>query len=690
MKSKKIFIIILLILVFLSLYLLKSTNVLLFKCLLISLVIIFIISITLLIVSSENNIKDKLVKTLLENFDTAYVMVNKQTKSCIYVSKNLFELLGIKNDYDNLYKKIVNIPIINEQLNLWDKISEYNSGFLRYYNPNYNYEMWIKIKIVPFKEDKTEYYILQIIDSTKEHEHQHLLILQASNIKNRENILNQIARASYDFEINIDIINNTYKLEYYKNDNLYFGNIKGGKYLDDISLFLGYINSKDKNLFLSMFNLDNLNEHFEKYELNSDTVRYRIGNEEKNNIWLESTIFYTLNKGKREVVILTKNVTESAESIRNQNVMLQNALNEAKILNKSKTDMLVTISHDVREPLMNVIGLSDDLLDKKLDKDILEDVKNINISSKELLDVVDSILDPEKIEKSLIKKESESYNLLELFKGIEEDILEYENNDVNINFNLDSNLPILLYGDRKRIKSSIMKILNNSIKYTQEGKISVNVRGLKENQYLKLIIEINDTGCGIKEDKMKKIINEKSNNSLSQVKDTVDLFDGTLEIESKENKYTKVTLSFKQKIVEDNKIREMMKNKKEIKSMDLSGKKVLVVDDNKLNLKVTKKLLNSYNIDVTLVESGEECLGMLEENINFDLIFMDQMMPGLSGSDTLKMIKKKNINIPIIVLTADAIKGKKEKYLELGFDDYISKPVDKKELNIILKNFLDK
>ena len=133
-----------------------------------------------------------------------------------------------------------------------------------------------------------------------------------------------------------------------------------------------------------------------------------------------------------------------------------------------------------------------------------------------------------------------------------------------------------------------------------------------------------------------------------------------------------------------------MKNKKEIKSMDLSGKRVLIVDDNKLNLKVTKKLLNSYNIDVTLVESGEECLGLLEENNNFDLIFMDQMMPGLSGSDTLNINKEKNIDIPVVVLTADALKGKKEKYLELGFNDYISKPIDKKELNNILKRFLDK
>lgn len=691
MKNKKLFIGVFLILIFFSLLLLKSTNVLLFKCLLISLIIIFIISITLLATSSEESIKDKLVKTLLENFDTAYVMINKESKKCIYVSKSLYEILGIKNDYNiDVYKKIFSIPIIKEQVNSWDKVSEYLSGFLRYYNPNYNHEMWIKIKIVPFIENKTEYYILQIIDATKEHEHQHMLVSQASNIKNRENILNQVAHASYDFEININLLNETYRLDYYKKDNLYFGESKSGKYIDGLGLFSSYVNSKDKNLFLNKFNLDNLNEHFEKYELNSDTVRYRVGNEDKNNIWLESTIFYTLNKGKREVIVLTKNVTESAESIRNQNVMLQNALNEAKMLNKSKTDMLSMISHDIREPLMNIIGISDDLIDKKIDNNILEDIKNINTSSKDLLGVVDNMLDPDKVEKNIIKKESVEYNIFDLFKDIEEETKEYINEDIKIDFNLDNNLPILLYGDKKRIKSSIIKILNNSIKYTSEGKISVNVRGLKEKGKVNLVIEIYDTGCGIKEENLNNIVKTKSTNSLSQVKDVIDLLGGSLEIESKENEYTKVTISFKQKIVEDNKIGEMLKNKKTINSINLDGKRVLVVDDNKLNLKVTKKLLDTYNLDVALVESGEECLGLLEENSNYDLIFMDQMMPGLNGSDTLNKIREKGLNIPIVVLTADALKGKREKYLNIGFDDYISKPIDKKELNDILNKFLNK
>ena len=121
----------------------------------------------------------------------------------------------------------------------------------------------------------------------------------------------------------------------------------------------------------------------------------------------------------------------------------------------------------------------------------------------------------------------------------------------------------------------------------------------------------------------------------------------------------------------------------------LKGKKVLVVDDNTLNLKVTSKLLSSYDVEVVLLESGEECIDYISENKNVDLILMDQMMPGLSGSDTmLKLKSMDSFDIPIVVLTADAMEGQKDKYLDMGFADYISKPIDKLELSRVLKEFL--
>ena len=175
------------------------------------------------------------------------------------------------------------------------------------------------------------------------------------------------------------------------------------------------------------------------------------------------------------------------------------------------------------------------------------------------------------------------------------------------------------------------------------------------------------------------------------IKKMLDLLDGSIEIESKEHEYTNVTISIIQKIIEDNKIRTLIDHKKEVKNIDYSGNKVLVVDDNKLNIKVATRLLERYNLEVTSVESGNECIDLIKEGREFDLILLDQMMPGLTGVETLNELKNiPGFKTPIVILTADAMVGKKEEYINAGFDDYLSKPIDKLELNKVLNKFLKK
>lgn len=644
--------------------------------------------------NSNFNSKDKLFNSLVESSDTIYIMINSKNNKVMYLSKNIEEVLGVKLDErpkEELVFEILNIPIIKSELNNWDKVSSYVSQMIEYDNPKYNYQMWVKIKINPYIEDKDKYFIVQITDATKEHDRQHLLISQASDIKTRESQLNQITEASYDMEIDINLITNTYHLKYFKKDNLYFGEEKSGNYAEGLNEILKYINENDREMVLSNLSIDNLKDHFSKYELNSIVIRYRLGNEVKNNTWLESTIFFLSNRQKMQVSILTKNVTESAESIREQNIMLQNALNDAKIADKAKTDLISTISHDIRTPLTNIIGLSDSLLSKNLDDDIHDDIKNINDSSNEVLSIIDGLLDPSKIAKKVIEKEEKNYSILKMFKKVEESAKEYiGNKPIKFNLNLDNNLPVILFGDYKRITQSLIKIVNNSIKYTDEGEINLSVRGKKNGNNVNLIVVCEDTGTGIEDSKLNEIINSKDmTTGLGTVKDLMKLLDGKLEIESKVGEYTKVTVSFVQKIVEDNKVREMMKINKQAEEFSLKGKKVLIVDDNKLNLKVTNRMLEPYELDVTLIESGEECIDLLKEQNNFDLILLDQMMPGLDGISTLNKIKELDgFNIPVIALTADAMEGQKEKYLANGFDDYISKPIDKGELSRVLKKFL--
>lgn len=701
MKDKKGIVVgILLVIILIYSYLSMLTDVLHgFKTLnYIMLILIAVMGVMVLVMVLDNtngrlNSKEKLFNSLVENSNTVYIMVNAKSKKVVYLSDRIEDVLGIKrNDKsdDDVVYQMLNIPMIKKELDNWDKNSEYVSQMIEYDNPKYNHPMWIRVKIFTYKERNEEYYIIQITDATKEHDRQHLLISQATDIKARESTLNQITAKSYDLEMNINLTLNTYDLKYFKKDNLYFGEEKRAKYTDELNNILEYVNESDRELVYANLNIDNLKEHFLKYELDSIVIRYRIGNEVKNNTWLESTIFFITNRQKNTVSILTKNVTESAESIREQNIMLQNALNDAKLIDKSKTELISTISHEIRTPLTNIVGLSDSLLNEKLQDNIKEDIKNINDSSNEMVAIIDDLLDTSKIEKKLIQKDEKQYSILKMFKKIETSSKEYiGNKHIKLNINLDNNLPVILFGDSRRITRALNEIINNSIKHTDEGVIDVNVRGEKKGSNVKLTIDIIDTGCGINQEKLNKLMSSESSKGISSVKNLMELLDGKLEIESKVGEYTKVTITFIQSIVEDNKIREMMNKNKNAEEFSLKGKKILIVDDNKLNLKVTSRLLTAYELDVTLLESGEECISLVNEQNNFDLILMDQMMPGLDGISAMNKLREiKDFNTPIVVLTADAMEGQKEKYIASGFDDYISKPIDKSELSRVLKKFL--
>lgn len=645
--------------------------------------------------NKNNKFREKLFSSLISNSNTVYIMMNSNTNEVLYVSGDIEEIIGVtvkERSMDEVVSRIFSIPIIKEELKNWDKKSEYISQMIEYDNPKYNHQMWIRLKIYSFKEKKSSYYVMQIINATKEHERQHLLVTQASDIKAKESQLNQIVSSSYDMEININLNTNIYDLKYFKKDNLYFGEERRGTYSAGLlEIANNFINENDRDNFIKTLGIENLKLHFSRFELDSYTLRYRIGNKVKNNIWLESTIFFLSNRQNNKISILTKNVTENAESIRKQNVLLQNALNDAKMVSKSKTELISTISHDVRTPLSSIMGLSESLLNKNIDNAIKDDVKDIYSSSREAIEIVDGLLDASKIEKRIIEKEEKEYNVLKIFKRLEETAKNYaKDKSIEINLNLNSNLPVILYGDSNRIFQAVSQIINNSIKYTEEGTININVRGEKKNNQVNLIVEIGDTGVGIDQAKLGKIMNSNDGTTgIGSVKNLMKILGGSFEIESKVNEYTKVTLSVAQRIVEDNKIRELMDSNKKAQNLVFDNKKILIVDDNKLNLKVTSKLLEPYHIETTLLESGEECIDIIKEGVKFDLILLDQMMPGLDGTETLKRLKELDgFNIPVVVLTADAIQGQKEKYLSDGFNDYISKPIDKNELNRVLKKYL--
>ena len=172
----------------------------------------------------------------------------------------------------------------------------------------------------------------------------------------------------------------------------------------------------------------------------------------------------------------------------------------------------------------------------------------------------------------------------------------------------------------------------------------------------------------------------------------IDLLNGSITAESRVGEGSIFSITINQKIIDEKPIGDIDTIKiqrKKTSSFNATGKKILIVDDNKLNLKVAEKLLKPYEVMTTSVLSGEECISLIKNKKEFDLILLDQMMPNMDGIETLKQLKTiKDFSTPVIVLTADAIVGGKEKYLSVGFNDYLSKPIDMDELNKILKKYL--
>ena len=388
---------------------------------------------------------------------------------------------------------------------------------------------------------------------------------------------------------------------------------------------------------------------------------------------------------------------------------LNKARDEAVKANQAKTDFLSSMSHEIRTPLNAICGFSNSLLENDgVSSEAKDDVKNIIMASDTLLELVNGILDISKIEANKLEIIDSVYS----FKKMYEELIlltkaRIGEKPIDFRYNYDESIPEYLYGDGVRVKQIIINLLTNSAKYTKDGYIDFKIDSIKKDNIIRLIISVEDSGIGIKKESIDKLFTkferlgvekqtttEGTGLGLAITKKLVEMMGGKIVVQSIYGKGSIFTISIDQKMLSEEELSKVKKeNESEEKTneiIDATGKSILVVDDNLLNIKVAERLLKVYKCNITFASSGSECLDKVSNN-KYDLILLDDMMPRMSGTETLQKLKEiDSFNTPVVALTANAITGMREEYINRGFNDYLSKPIVKEDLNRVMKKYLKK
>ncbi len=406
-------------------------------------------------------------------------------------------------------------------------------------------------------------------------------------------------------------------------------------------------------------------------------------------------------------VILLLDVTDT----RNHIDEIMQVRMQAEQANLAKSEFLANMSHEIRTPMNAIIGLSDIILEESRGRKVYAYAQDVQSAAKNLLAIINDILDLSKVEAGKMELVLSDYNVKSLVGEIVSMMdMAASKRGLLMKYEYDTSIPCKYRGDAGRIKQILINLLNNAIKFTREGYVKISIAGhpgTSPDEEL-LTFRVEDTGCGIRKEDCEKIfedfkqVNSQLNRSaegtglgLSITKHLVQLMNGQIEVESEYGKGTVFTVTIPQKIVDRRSLAEVPENEhraaEQIDTFSAPGVSALIVDDNTVNRKVARGFLNTYGLELTDASSGPEAIALVKEK-SFDLIFMDHMMPEMDGIEAVEHIRQEcgenGQNAVIIALTANAMEGVKEKFLSCGFQDFITKPLDRKSLNELLKRWI--
>ena len=438
------------------------------------------------------------------------------------------------------------------------------------------------------------------------------------------------------------------------------------------------------------------------------TEERRFTENEESILWSASVLF--VNACIRNEIL---------KSLRDTSTQLESALVEAQSANRVKGEFLRTVSHEIRTPMNAILGMTEIQLQADvLTGDVREAFETIYTSGEVLLGIINDILDMSKIEAGRLEVVTDTYEAASLIiDTVQTNVEHLMHNPIEFNLYVDENIPVFLNGDPLRIRQVLNNLLSNAFKYTEKGSVDLSFRAESDSgdDAVTLVIDIRDTGVGMTQEQMSRVFDtytrfhvdgeqmvQGTGLGMSIVKNLLDLMDGQIEMESEPGKGSRFTVRLPQtRVGADVLGEELARSLQRYESYEseqakrarifhepMPYGKVLIVDDVESNIRVARGLMTPYGLNIETTTSGSAAIKKIESGGQYDVIFMDHMMPKMDGIEATRIIREKGYTLPIVALTANATTGQSETFLASGFDEFISKPIDIRLLNSVLNKFV--